>query len=270
MGYAYRSLARTARHPCYRTRRSRRYPRHTTLRLEPSQGLEGQHGREVGGSKGGSVSGGMTGSLHPLPPSSSNSSSTSTTSSIRQPLYSGGAAGGAGYGRPPARTHTQAIATSSSRLTSRLLHAYDQHHKPLPVVTVCGYAGCSRLVANRQAARCETHRREDNYQRRRRGLQHGLASAHWRGVRQAVLDRDGWRCQRCGARASSVHLDPQLHGDHYHATIDNCVTLCRSCHGTTDAPRAHETKRRRGGTIPIEGTSGGSRTPRHLSARDSS
>ena len=51
---------------------------------------------------------------------------------------------------------------------------------------------------------------------------------------ERVLARAGWRCERCAAHASSVHLE--LH----HVlgrqpcglvnTDDNCLMLCRRCH----------------------------------------
>jgi 5-methylcytosine-specific restriction endonuclease McrA len=54
-----------------------------------------------------------------------------------------------------------------------------------------------------------------------------------------VKIRDGHQCQHCGtSRDLTVHLDPNLAGNHFAATIDDCITVCRACHGTIDAPRA--------------------------------
>jgi 5-methylcytosine-specific restriction endonuclease McrA len=49
-------------------------------------------------------------------------------------------------------------------------------------------------------------------------------------------------CQRCGKTGDrhtlTVHLNPALGGDHLAASRDDLTTLCRSCHGSIDAPRA--------------------------------
>ncbi len=50
-------------------------------------------------------------------------------------------------------------------------------------------------------------------------------------VRKRVLERDGWRCQDCGAMKDLQvhHVKPrsQLGGDVMH----NLITLCANCHG---------------------------------------
>ncbi len=52
----------------------------------------------------------------------------------------------------------------------------------------------------------------------------------YRRLRQHVLERDGWRCQRCGCLSELEvhHLSSrsQLGDDAEH----NLITLCRSCH----------------------------------------
>ena len=53
----------------------------------------------------------------------------------------------------------------------------------------------------------------------------------WQRVRQRVLNRDGWRCKRCGLRGRlEIHHVTPLHlgGDGY--ALDNLETLCRGCH----------------------------------------
>ena len=63
-------------------------------------------------------------------------------------------------------------------------------------------------------------------------LQSDIQSA-WRGieVRKHVLDRDGWRCKRCG-RAGSLevhHLKPlEDGGEPYNP--NNLESICRGCH----------------------------------------
>ena len=67
----------------------------------------------------------------------------------------------------------------------------------------------------------------------------GRTTAHWKRLRIQVLVRDEYTCQRCGSHSNlSAHPDPRLGGNHFIATRDDCTTLCRSCHGTVDAPRA--------------------------------
>ena len=53
----------------------------------------------------------------------------------------------------------------------------------------------------------------------------------WRRLRRTVLERDGWRCKRCGkAGVLEVdHVTPMQHGG---AEWDsaNLQVLCRGCH----------------------------------------
>jgi 5-methylcytosine-specific restriction endonuclease McrA len=64
-------------------------------------------------------------------------------------------------------------------------------------------------------------------------------TARWERLRLAVLERDNHRCRICGSASDlTVHLHPDLRGDHDLAEAENCFTLCRSCHGRVDAPRA--------------------------------
>ena len=55
-----------------------------------------------------------------------------------------------------------------------------------------------------------------------------LSTRRWETVRRVVLDRDGWRCQRCGryGRMEVHHTD----GDPSHADPSRLLTLCRGCH----------------------------------------
>ena len=58
-----------------------------------------------------------------------------------------------------------------------------------------------------------------------------LAKEEYEIIRKRVLERDGWRCQKCGSMAS-LHVHhmkrrSQLGSD----TMDNLITLCADCHG---------------------------------------
>jgi hypothetical protein len=81
----------------------------------------------------------------------------------------------------------------------------------------------------------------------------GYTTAHWQTVRRARLDLDGHRCRLehdgCTRRATTVHLDPHLNGNHLLATIDNTVSACLHCHGVEDGGRASN-GRGVGGTPP--------------------
>ena len=59
-----------------------------------------------------------------------------------------------------------------------------------------------------------------------------LVRKEWQAVRHAVLERDNWCCQHCGARRRlEVHHVKRV-ADHPELafTLSNCVTLCARCH----------------------------------------
>ena len=57
-----------------------------------------------------------------------------------------------------------------------------------------------------------------------------LHKGRWARVRLEVLERDGWRCRRCGCYGNEVdHIRPlRKGGDPFDP--DNLQTLCRTCH----------------------------------------
>ena len=61
-----------------------------------------------------------------------------------------------------------------------------------------------------------------------------MAHHRWARLRRFVLDRDGWRCQRCGryGRLEVHHRD----GDPGHNDPGNLTTYCRPCHIEAHAP----------------------------------
>ena len=80
-----------------------------------------------------------------------------------------------------------------------------------------------------------------------RNVRNGMNKRRWRNqLRPQVLARDGYNCRLglpgCSLVATTVHLDPALQGNHDIATIDDCVSACRSCHGKVDAARSHENR----------------------------
>lgn len=55
--------------------------------------------------------------------------------------------------------------------------------------------------------------------------------SRWRRVRRIVLDRDGWRCRKCGkaGRLEVDHIVPlEAGGEPFE--LDNLRALCRDCH----------------------------------------
>ena len=60
---------------------------------------------------------------------------------------------------------------------------------------------------------------------------HRGQQGRWRRLRRTVLDRDNWRCVRCGFpdRLEVHHIKPLWKGG-ARFDADNCETLCRGCH----------------------------------------
>ena len=63
----------------------------------------------------------------------------------------------------------------------------------------------------------------------------------WRWVRRVVLDRDGWKCTKCGrvGRLEVHHRQSIRRTDADPFDPDGCETLCRVCHF-----RAHDKARK--------------------------
>jgi hypothetical protein len=88
------------------------------------------------------------------------------------------------------------------------------------------------------------HEREENGRRAQKAKKAGLHTEHWQLLRRARLAMDGYRCvlqvdDGCTGAATTVHLAPELGGDHMRATLETTRSACRHCHGVTDAPRSH-------------------------------
>jgi hypothetical protein len=90
---------------------------------------------------------------------------------------------------------------------------------------------CGTPTRNRPAY-CDEHRKRGYNPR----------SPHWRAVRAQRLELDQHQCRLnhpgCTGHATSVHLDPDLAGDHSQASIANTISACAHCHGVEDGPRA--------------------------------
>ena len=57
------------------------------------------------------------------------------------------------------------------------------------------------------------------------------STAEWRRVRQFVLNRDNWRCKRCGkaGRLSVHHIRPLGNGGSQYDP-ENLQAICKTCH----------------------------------------
>ena len=67
----------------------------------------------------------------------------------------------------------------------------------------------------------------------------------WRRVRQVVLQRDHWTCQRCGKTAGAMEVHHTVRGggsDPFDP--DACVTICRTCHFVLTAAERTSASRR--------------------------
>jgi 5-methylcytosine-specific restriction endonuclease McrA len=95
---------------------------------------------------------------------------------------------------------------------------------------------CGTPTRGTRCPRCELGKRHA------RAIINRTYTRYWRRLRVERLLLDRGVCQRCGGRADTVHLSPALQGRHDLATLEDCVSLCRRCHGAIDAPRS-----RRGG-----------------------
>jgi hypothetical protein len=105
------------------------------------------------------------------------------------------------------------------------------------MLRVCATPACGQLL--HPDTPCPQCGRKGHLPKQTKDTMRGYHSRNWREVKWRAQVRDGFRCQQCGSPfALTAHLDPARQGDHYHATLDEVTTLCRTCHGTLDAPRA--------------------------------
>jgi 5-methylcytosine-specific restriction endonuclease McrA len=101
---------------------------------------------------------------------------------------------------------------------------------------------CSRII-DAAVYLCPGCKTKDNQRRAAKAKRNGLRSPYWKAVREARLRLDGYRCalqlDGCAGYAETVHLAPELGGNHRLATLENTRSACRHCHGVTEAPRSN-------------------------------
>jgi hypothetical protein len=94
---------------------------------------------------------------------------------------------------------------------------------------------------------CPTHKKADDHRRNAKTVAHGVKKAHFQRVRRQVLAATGGLCELrhrgCTNAATTVHLDPELEGNHDLATVENCKAACSHCHGVEDGGRAAASRR---------------------------
>jgi hypothetical protein len=104
---------------------------------------------------------------------------------------------------------------------------------------------CGRLAVA-GSNRCGSHLAEfearDNGRRNAKTVAHGVKRSHFQRLRRERLALARGVCELrlrgCTVRATSVHLDPRLAGDHDRAALGDVRAACAHCHGVVDAKRA--------------------------------
>ena len=57
-----------------------------------------------------------------------------------------------------------------------------------------------------------------------------LDAGAYRQLRERVLERDGWRCQKCGSRTNLEVHHHQFRSRQGDDSEDNLITVCHNCH----------------------------------------
>jgi hypothetical protein len=103
-------------------------------------------------------------------------------------------------------------------------------------------AKCGRPIPAGQRY-CAEHKRELTQRHTAKTREYGYRRKNWRQVREQRLNLAGHICELklpgCTTRATHVHLDPGMRGQHDAATLNDCRACCASCSGAVDAPRSH-------------------------------
>jgi 5-methylcytosine-specific restriction endonuclease McrA len=104
----------------------------------------------------------------------------------------------------------------------------------------CAEPLCPNLVPRGQRGRCPEHRKERDREIKRLAKTPGYKTQGWQRLRRRVLERDGYRCRECGRMADQVdHIVPvRLGGAQF--DMDNCQSLCASCHSKKTAREPRE------------------------------
>ena len=63
-----------------------------------------------------------------------------------------------------------------------------------------------------------------------------LESKQYEELRRAILERDGWRCQSCGAMTNLEVHHQQFRSHSGEDAEENLITLCHECHSLGHRP----------------------------------
>ena len=116
-----------------------------------------------------------------------------------------------------------------------------------PVMKLCAHRGCPMLAplgSRHCAGHTVEYAKRDQRRRSAKWQQRLWESPRWRRTRRAVLERDGFTCQNCGAQPTKPrglhahHLDPVSEAPESWFDLDRIITLWAPCHGRADGGRA--------------------------------
>ena len=87
------------------------------------------------------------------------------------------------------------------------------------------------------------HKREENPELYKQIEQRSRDKVNFSGNKSIALERDGYKCTRCGATENLAmhHKDGSGQTDHPNNDLDNLETLCSSCHTLHHNPRLDTT-----------------------------
>ena len=117
---------------------------------------------------------------------------------------------------------------------------------------ICQYSGCNEMAVEHHTY-CAKHLAESQAKHQEWLENHkdkgkkkpfenatrtnNYNNAEWRALRKAVLKRDNYQCQCCGATAAESgfpleihHVIPPKGNRELFYDLNNCVTLCKYCH----------------------------------------
>lgn len=107
----------------------------------------------------------------------------------------------------------------------------------MPTLKVCATPQCGTLTRDRH---CPEHTLAEKQRRYIKDQAAGYHTQHWHRLRRQAIHLHPY-CDDCGSVYDlTVHLRSELQGNHHAAALADCTVLCRSCHGTRDARRAHD------------------------------
>lgn len=113
---------------------------------------------------------------------------------------------------------------------------------------LCGWAGCSRIIAEgyycpEHKARAEANKKASAFKNAKRYADY--SDPEWRKVSSAYLRKVGC-CEKCGSRQflQVHHIIPVRYAPQLFLDVSNFQVLCRSCHQVETQREIAERKRK--------------------------